>query len=79
MIRFLCLSNKWNKVIVVARKKLPIWDELEGKEKIQLRQVESLDELEDKNKWKDLQGVNAMFCCLGSRTKYGEVIKDNLN
>jgi len=34
MIRFLCLSNKWNKVIVVARKKLPIWDELEGKEKI---------------------------------------------
>jgi hypothetical protein len=44
-----------------------------GKEKIKVVQVSSLDELEDAEKWKQFNGFSSFFCCLGGRTKDGDV------
>ena len=30
-----------------------------------------MDELQDTNKWK-YEGVDSVFCCLGSQTKHGD-------
>ena len=43
----MCASDKWSKVSVIVRRELDDWKNINGKEKLDIIKVESLDELEN--------------------------------
>jgi len=71
LVSELLRSQNWEKVSVVVRRSLEEWDELEGKEKLEAVNVESLDELQN-FETERFTGYDACFCGLGGRTKWGK-------
>jgi len=73
LIHELLQSDEWIEVTVVARRILPEWDKFtpEQKKKLNVKLVTDLECLLDPSNW-DLTGYSSVFCCLGTRKRYGE-------
>ncbi|KRX08985.1 hypothetical protein PPERSA_08188 [Pseudocohnilembus persalinus] len=72
LVQSLCESNNWSHVTVIVRRVLEQWKPYIDSKKLEVIQVENLDSLEKIEEWKKLENFSSLFCCLGSRTKYGE-------
>ncbi|KRX08986.1 hypothetical protein PPERSA_08189 [Pseudocohnilembus persalinus] len=72
LVKDLCESNKWSHVTVIVRRVLDQWKPYIDSKKLEVIQAENLDSLEKTEEWKKIQNFNSLFCCLGSRTKYGK-------
>lgn len=75
LVQELIKSDHWSEVTVLTRRKIEEWEQFSDEEKKKLKIIvqDNFDNLNDPSKW-NLQGYSSVFCCLGTRQKYG---KDN--
>lgn len=59
---------------MVVRRELDEWEKfsIEQKEKIKILKMDNLDELKESHNFAQFKGIDSVFCCLGTRTKYGK-------
>ncbi|KRX02868.1 hypothetical protein PPERSA_04071 [Pseudocohnilembus persalinus] len=72
LIQYLCISKEWIKVSIIVRRKLNEWDNIQGKEKLDIIIKDNLDCLEKIDEWSQFQNYDSLYCCLGSRVQYGK-------
>jgi oxidoreductase len=78
VVKELIKSPKWSHVTIVTRRIYDEWKTIETNQdkKLRIMLKESLDDLEDLSKWKDLtENYSTLFCCLGSVGKTDDKIK----
>ena len=46
LVRELCKSKNWSEVTVIVRREIEAWSQIEGKEKLKVVKVESLDDIQ---------------------------------
>uniref|UniRef100_A0A7S3IM98 Uncharacterized protein n=1 Tax=Strombidium inclinatum TaxID=197538 RepID=A0A7S3IM98_9SPIT len=79
MVRHLASDARCSELALLCRKKLPEWDSMEAesatfKDKVRYLEFENFDDLATKVSGHEtsLDGYDAFFCTLGTRTKVGE-------
>ena len=66
MIKALLKSEKVSDIVLITRRILPEWDELDEGSKLKIIQIPNFDELSSIQK--ELMGCNAFFCCIGANS-----------
>ena len=78
VVKELLNNPRWSLVTIVTRRIHDEWKNLDQKQSKKLKIVlkESLEDLEDLSKWKELtESYNTLFCCLGSVGKFDSETK----